>query len=123
MRIPGLLLLGLVLGGCTPTFWPLIPPERPPLASELPPRLSGGTLRRDGDALQLDIALLGGRDGFLEVVWFAGDRELGRDAVYLDAAQPAARFRIAAPGRGTHRALLVFEGELLRQLELREEGP
>lgn len=122
MRTPGLLLLALILSGCTPTFWPLIPPERP-IAAELPPRLSAGTLRRDGDALLLDIALQGGLAGFLEVVWFWGDRELGRDAVYLDAAQASARFRIAAPGQGNYRALLVFEGELLRQLELREEAP
>lgn len=115
-------LLALVLGGCTPTFWPLIPPERP-IAGELPPRLGAGTLRRDGDALLLDIALQRGEPGFLEVVWFRGDRELGRDVVYLDAAQPQARFRLAAPARGHYRALLLYGGELLRQLELREDGP
>ena len=113
-------LLALLLGGCRYTFIPVIPA---PVAISLPTRLVTASLRREGGDLIASAALSGNiRAGYLSVVWFDADRELGRDSVYLDAAQRSAEFRITAPDKGSYRALLSFDGVLLRQVELRETG-
>ena len=117
--------LAVALGGCRYTFVPLIPPE---VRASMPTRLTEGTLTRSGDALiaraRLDARTLGPgvSGGYLSVVWASGDRELARDSVYLDAAQPVAEFRLAAPDKGNYRATLLWEGTAIRQLELRESG-
>ncbi|ULH16394.1 hypothetical protein MF271_07340 [Deinococcus sp. KNUC1210] len=113
-------LLALLLGGCRYTFIPIIPD---PVAVSLPTRLVTASLRRDGRELIASAALSGKIEaGYLSVVWFDADRELGRDSVYLDATQRSAEFRITAPDKGSYRALLSFGGVLLRQVELRETG-
>ncbi|WP_425147846.1 hypothetical protein [Deinococcus sp.] len=123
MRPPFLaLLLTLLplLGGCRYTFIPVIP-ER--VAISLPPSLASASLLRRGDELLVSAAL-GGQitPGYLSVVWYDGDKELGRDSVYLDTELRRAEFRLQAPAKGSYRALLSFGGVLLRQVELRETG-
>lgn len=115
-----LLLLAPLLGGCRYTFLPLVPP---PAQITLPTRIVTATLRREGDDLIVTAALSGQfRAGYLSVVWYRDDTEQGRDSVYLDAAQRSAEFRLAAPQKGSYRALLSHDGVLLRQVELLENG-
>ncbi len=123
-RLPALPLLALLLapllGGCRYTFIPVIPRR---VQVDLPARITSASLRREGRELLLGAQLSGRFEpGYLEVVWFEQDRELGRDSVYLDAQQRSASFRLLAPDKGSYRAMLSFGGVLLRQLELREAG-
>ena len=122
MRRPLLILLLLtpLLGGCRYTFLPLVPP---PMQVSLPTRIVTAALRRDGNDL-IASATLSGQvvPGYLNVVWYDKDTELGRDSVYLDSAQRTAEFRLTAPAKGSYRALLSYGGVLLRQVELRETG-
>lgn len=111
-------LLGPVLSGCRYNFVPVIPREVP---LELPVRLTKATLQRLEARLEVQATLEGPvKAGYLSVVWFDGDHELGRDSVYLDAQQRQAHFVLAAPNKGDYRAMLLFDGELLRQLNLSE---
>ncbi|MPY65590.1 hypothetical protein F8S09_02625 [Deinococcus sp. SDU3-2] len=115
------LLLAPALAGCRYNFVPLIPPQ---VEVELPARVTDASLRRAGQELELRARVEGRFEpGYLEVVWFDGPRELGRDSVYLDAAQREARFTLAAPAQGAYRAALSFSGTVLRQLELYEVRP
>lgn len=120
-----LLLSGLLcglLGSCRYNFVPVIPREA---ALELPTRLTDATLQRQGEVLEVRAQLQGQvKPGYLSVAWFNGDSELGRDSVYLDDSQRQAVFHLNAPQKGIYRAMLLFDGTLLRQLDLREvEGP
>ena len=119
-------LLALPLSACRYAYLPLVPDT---VAVPLPARLVTASLRREGSDLIASAGLSGvgtqgGQTGagYLSVVWFDADRELGRDSVYLDAAQRSAEFRLSAPQKGSYRALLSFGGILLRQVELRETG-
>lgn len=114
------LLLAPMLGGCRYNFVPVIPREVP---FELPVRLTKASLQRLDTGLEVKATLEGQvKAGYLSVVWFDGDHELGRDSVYLDAQQRQARFVFQAPNKGDYRAMLLFDGELLRQLNLNEVG-
>lgn len=113
-----LLLMPFAFSACRYTTFPLVPPV---LQGEFPARLAEGTLARDGEDLTLGVRLdTRGKAGFVTVVWFRGDAELGRDRVYLDAREPRAQFRFSAPERGFYRAVVSFEGTILRQFELEE---
>ncbi|KEF35181.1 MULTISPECIES: hypothetical protein [Deinococcus] len=115
------LLLAPALASCRYNFVPLIPPVA---EVTLPARITGASLRRAGQELELRARLEGRFEpGYLEVVWFDGGRELGRDSVYLDAAQREARFTLSAPTPGAYRAALSFGGTVLRQVELYEVRP
>jgi hypothetical protein len=119
-----LLLAGLLtpaLTGCRYAYVPLIPRT---VEVTLPTRVTSATLVREGDALLLR-ARVDGRfePGYLSVAWFDGARELGRDSVYLDAAQRDAAFRLEAPDPGAYRAVIAFDGAVLRQVELYEVQP
>ncbi|WP_045233511.1 hypothetical protein, partial [Deinococcus pimensis] len=108
-----LALLAALLSGCRYTSFPVIPQE---VRGELPTRLSGGSLVRQGQELVLSVRLdPRGGGGFVTVAWFRDDTELGRDAVYLDAKEPAATLRTTAPEQGNYRAVVSFEGNVLRQ--------
>ncbi|MEF2279131.1 hypothetical protein V3W47_12545 [Deinococcus sp. YIM 134068] len=114
-------LLTPALSGCRYAFVPLVPA---PVEPEFPTRVTTATLERDGDTLVLR-ARVDGRfsPGYLSVAWFDGARELGRDSVYLDAAQREAVFRLDAPDSGAFRAVITFGGNVLRQVELYEVQP
>lgn len=122
-RLLPLLLTALLcplLQGCRYNFVPVIPREA---ALELPIRLTSAALVRSGTRLEVSAKLEGQiKSGYLGVVWFEGDHELGRDSVYLDEAQRQAHFVLEAPQKGNYRAMLLFEGTLLRQLDMREVG-
>lgn len=125
MRRPALLALTLLplLGACRYNFVPLIPAATgAPL--RLPARITGATLKREGDTLVLR-AQLGGtfEPGYLRVFWFNDARALGQDSVYLDPRQTQATFRLTAPDPGAYRATLAFGGDVLRQVELYEVQP
>ncbi len=115
-----LLLLTPLLGGCRYTFIPLVPP---PVKVSLPPRIVTAELRREGPDLVAAVKM-GGElaPGYLTVVWYNADTELGRDSLYLDPSQQGGEFRMTAPDKGSYRALLSYDGVLLRQVELRETG-
>lgn len=116
-RIALLCLIG-VFTSCRYTTFPIIPPT---VQGTFPARLSAGSLTRSGENLVLSVKLdAKRRAGYLGVVWFRGDAELGRDQAYLDAAGPAAVFRLQAPEKGFYRAVVTFEGDALRQFELAE---
>ena len=116
-----LLPFALLLGSCRYTSFPLVPPV---LQGEVPARLSTGSLQRVGEALELRLALdPRSGSGFIDVAWFDGDTLLARDRAYVDASEPTAVFRLAAPRSGEFRALVSFEGTLLRQFELPEAAP
>lgn len=116
-----LLPLALLLGSCRYTSFPLVPPV---LQGEVPARLSAGSLQRVGDGLELRLALdARSGSGFFDVAWFDGDTLLARDRTYVDASDPNAVFRLSAPRGGEFRALVSFEGTLLRQFELLEAAP
>ncbi|GAA5531762.1 hypothetical protein Dalu01_00137 [Deinococcus aluminii] len=114
-------LLAPALTACRYAYVPLIPK---PVEVTLPTRVTAATLVRERDALVLR-ARVEGRftPGYLSVAWFDGARELGRDSVYLDAAQRDATFRLPAPNPGAYRAVLAFDGTVLRQIELYEVLP
>ncbi|MBB5233124.1 hypothetical protein [Deinococcus budaensis] len=119
-----LLLAGLLLPllvGCRYTYLPLIPA---PAEVALPTRVTSAALTREGGALVLRARVEGRFEpGYLSVAWFDSGRELGRDSVYLDAAQREATFRLEAPEAGAYRAVLAFGGNVLRQVELYEVEP
>ena len=117
-RLALLFCLAGLFSSCRYTTFPIIPPT---VQGEFPARLSAGSLRRDGQDLLLSVKLDARRKaGYLGVVWFRGDAELGRDRAYLDAREPAAVFRFAAPEKGFYRAVITFEGDVLRQFDLAE---
>ena len=115
-----LILLALPLAGCRFTTFPLVPTE---LHGEFLPRLSSGSLTRDGNDLVLRVKLdARGKSGYLTVAWFREDAELSRDGAFLDVKEPNATLRLPAPDKGNYRAVVSFEGDVLRQFELPEEG-
>ncbi|WP_110886213.1 hypothetical protein [Deinococcus yavapaiensis] len=116
-----LLPLALLLGSCRYTSFPLVPPV---LQGDVPARLSAASLQRVGDALELRLVLdARSGSGFFDVAWFDGDALLARDRTYVDASDPNAVFRLSATPGGEFRALVSFEGTLLRQFELTEAAP
>ena len=107
-----------LLGSCRYNFIPVIPREVP---LELPLRITQANLMRQGDDLVADAHIDGPLSGaYLTVVWYVGDQELGRDSRYLDTTQRDAEFRLSRPERDDYKALLLYGGTLLRQLDLRE---
>lgn len=116
-----LVLLSPALSGCRYNFVPLIPGQIEP---ELPARVTGATLARDGEQLVLRAQVDGTfTPGYLSVAWFDGGAGLGTDSVYLDGAQRTATFTLSAPQPGAYRAVLSFGGTVLRQVELYEVKP
>lgn len=119
-----LLLLALLcpaLAGCRYNFVPLIPGQIQP---DLPARVTGAALTRDGETLLLRAQVDGPiTPGFLSVAWFNGSQAIGTDSVYLDDTQRTATFSLRAPEKGAYRAVLSFGGTVLRQVELYEVKP
>ncbi|WP_345461142.1 hypothetical protein [Deinococcus carri] len=114
-------LLAPALTACRYAYFPLVPQQ---VEVTLPARVTAATLTREGEGLVLRARVEGRFEpGYLSVAWFGGSRELGRDSVYLDAAQRDATFRLTAPEKGAYRAVLSFGGTVLRQVELYEVQP
>lgn len=121
MRRALALLLLLPLSSCRYAYFPPIPK---PLNLEMPTRVQQVTLQREEGQLKLRVQLAGRFEaGFLKVVWYDSNKEIGRDSVYVDAAQPWASFTLDAPEAGAYRAILVFDDVALRQVELYEVSP
>jgi len=116
-----ILALAPALGACRYTFIPLVPAE---VQGTFPARVRDARLARLGPDLTLEVTLdPRTRAGYLTVVWYREDTELGRDSAYLDADEPTAVFRLAAAQKGNYRAVLSYEGSVLRQFELPENNP
>ncbi|EYB68340.1 hypothetical protein DEIPH_ctg025orf0217 [Deinococcus phoenicis] len=114
-------LLTPALSGCRYAYVPLIPKA---VEVTLPARVTTAALTREGEALVLRARVEGRFEpGYLSVAWFDGPRDLGRDSVYLDAAQRDATFRLPVPKPGAYRAVISFGGTVLRQVELYEVQP
>ncbi|GAA4003064.1 hypothetical protein GCM10022631_12380 [Deinococcus rubellus] len=118
IRLAPLLLCGLLLCGCRYNFIPVIPA---PVQVALPLKVTQASLQRQGELLVVSARVDGPMPpDYLSVVWFAGDRELGRDSRYLDAQHRDAEFELKAATKADYRAMLLYGGTLLRQLDLRE---
>lgn len=116
-----LLLLMPLLGGCRYNFVPLIPPVA---EVNLPPRILGAEIRRDGEELILTARVQGRFEaGYLNVTWFNGPQQIAQDSVYLDGAQREATFRLHAPAQGAYRAALGLGDNVTRLAELYEVRP
>lgn len=114
-------LLAWPLSACRYNFVPLVPKE---MAVELPPRVTTATLVREGEKLVVTARVDGKfKADYLKVEWFNSSLSLGTDSVYLDSAQPGARFEWPAPDKGAYRAVLSLGGAVVRQLELYEVQP
>lgn len=117
-RLVPFLLCGLLLCGCRYNFIPVIPA---PVQVALPLRITQASLQRRGDQLVAQVRVDGPvQPDYLSAVWFAGDRELGRDSRYLDAQHRDAEFELPAAAKADYRVMLLYGGALLRQLDLRE---
>lgn len=120
--LPLLLLLSLpLLGGCRYNYVPLIPPVA---EVNLPPRIFGAEIRREGEELVLTAQVQGRFEaGYLNVTWFNGPTQLAQDSVYLDAGQRQATFRLTAPEKGAYRAALGLGDSVMRVAEFYEVRP
>jgi len=113
-----LLLAAPLLGSCVYTSFPLVPAVQ---AGTFPSRFEtkGFVLEPGNLALKVTLRSSTGSSsgGFLSVVWFEEDGEVGRDSVYLDKSSPEATFRYPYKPDKTYRASLIFRGDVVRQFE------
>lgn len=115
------LLLALPLSGCRYNYVPLVPPSGD---VRLPTRITRAELTRNGEELVLKVKLDGRLEpAYLRVGWFDSSRDIGSDSVYLDEENREATLRLKAPKPGAYRAVLVYGGVVLRQVELYEVQP
>ncbi|GHG10987.1 hypothetical protein GCM10017783_24250 [Deinococcus piscis] len=120
-RLLPLLLLLPLLGGCRYNYVPLIPPVA---EVNLPPRIFGAEIRREGEELVLTAQVRGRfQADYLNVTWFNGAAQLAQDSVYLDAGQREATFRLEAPEKGAYRAALGLGDDVMRLAEFYEVQP
>lgn len=115
-----LLCLGFMTG-CRYNMLPPIPAEQ--IHIQLPVRLSQVSLVREDDELVLRAFLETKTAGYLAVHWFRDTQEIGTDSIYLDPQDPRGEWRFPAKEKGAYRVGIVFDGQLLRQLELYEIDP
>jgi|GEM_PF-1458216 len=111
-------LLTPLLGGCVYTSFPLIPAVQ---AGTFPSRFETKGFVLEPGNLSLKVKLRSSTGsasgGFLSVVWFEEDAEVGRDSIYLDLSKPEATFRFPYKPDKTYRASLIFKGDVVRQFE------
>jgi len=113
-----LILMAPLLGSCVYTSFPLIPAVQ---ASTFPSRFETKGFVLEGGNLSLKVKLRSSASsasgGFLSVVWFEEDAEVGRDSIYLDKSSPVATFHYPYKPDKTYRASLIFKGDVVRQFE------
>ncbi len=107
-----------LLGGCVYTSFPLIPAVQ---SGTFPSRFESKGLMLEPGNLSLKVKLRSSTAspsaGFLSVVWYEDDKEVGRDSVYLDASAPEATFRYPYKVEKPYRASLIFRGDVVRQFD------
>lgn len=129
-RLLAVVVLALGVAACRPLYLPVVPETLPPFAEEL--RLSEVRIVRLGD--RLDVALVPERvprPGWLAVQWFPpAGAELASASAWLTPEREGRTLRIAFPSdverdsSGRWRAVLSFDGTIVRQLEWSEPaGP
>ncbi len=123
-------LLSLAAAACRPLYLPPVPAELPPFGEEL--RLAEVRIERTAGVVRL--AFVPERvpdEGWAAVQWFppAGG-EVASASVWLDAGTIGRTVRVSFPPDvardrpGRWRAVLSFDGRVVRQLEWREPaGP
>jgi hypothetical protein len=111
----------MLLAGCTFSYLPPIP-EGQPMPTRLELRSADGLIQSNG-RLALEVTLANvPREGWLAVQWFNPQgREAASDAQWVGAAPHRYRFVLPdevalTPGRW--RAVVSFEGEVLRQFSV-----
>lgn len=109
-----LILTAPLLGGCVYTSFPLIPAVQ---SGTFPSRFETKGFVLEPGNLMLKVKLRSSDRGFLSVVWFEDDTEVGRDSVYLDPSAPEALFRFPVKPDRPYRANLIFKGDVVRQFE------
>jgi hypothetical protein len=112
----------MLLAGCTFSYLPPIP-DGQPMPTRLELRSADGLVQADG-RLALEVTLVNlSREGWLAVQWFSPrGREVASDAQWVGAAPPH-RYRFVLPDEvaltpGRWRAVVSFEGEVLRQFSV-----
>jgi hypothetical protein len=115
----------MLLAGCTFSYLPPIP-EGQAMPTRLELRSADGLIQADG-RLALEVTLVNlSREGWLAVQWFSPqNREVASEAQWVSATPPH-RHRFVLPEEvaltpGRWRAVVSFEGELLRQFSLEVE--
>lgn len=119
-------LAALALVACRPLYLPPVPAGLPPFEDEV--RLADARIERSADAVQLVLVPERVPDaGWLAIQWFppAGG-EAASVSVWLTADDVGRTVRVAFPSDvardrpGRWRAVLSFDGRVLRQLEWNE---
>lgn len=109
-----ILIFILLLGGCRYTFWPLIPeevtyPVRTSIQAELVAQENSATARIEIYSLNAP--------GWLELHWYHDETLQERKTLFV--RQPQTRsFTFPYQENGLYRLVVVFEGQVERQLEL-----
>lgn len=118
--LSGLLLL---LAGCTPLYLPPVPESMPRIESRL--TLRDARVEVDADGQVRAVWIPEGVDcaGWLDVQWFPpAGRAVASESVWLAPEHEGRRQALSLPDEvelrpGRWRAVLSFEGEVLRQLD------
>ncbi|GGJ19321.1 hypothetical protein [Deinococcus roseus] len=113
LKVPLLLVCTVLLSGCTFISFPLIPD---PVSVELPvlPRTEGLVLQ--DKTLLLKVSIPSG-EGYLGVIWYQQDKELGRESVYIDEKIPEVTFKQEADPAKPYRVVLLYQKRIIRQYE------
>lgn len=120
------LALLLVLSGCTLTYTPLVREARAP-----EPRLviRSGALVLDEASLELKLRLSVPEADWLAVQWFGpGNDEVSATSVWLEPAPEPQPLAVALPPGvaledGLWRAVVSYQGQLVRQFSLQVRTP
>ncbi|GEM45013.1 hypothetical protein DC3_06480 [Deinococcus cellulosilyticus NBRC 106333 = KACC 11606] len=104
---------GVLLTSCTFISFPVIPD---PVSVELPvvPK-SEGLILQD-KTLSLKVSIPSG-EGFVGVIWYQQDRELGRESIYIDEKLPEVTFKQTVDPARPHRVVLLYQKKIIRQYE------
>lgn len=113
MRKLAVLMLPLLLSGCTFISFPIVPD---PVQASFPvlPKTDGLVLQ--DTTLFLKVSIPSG-EGYLGVIWYQQDKELGRESVYIDAQVPEVTFKKTIDPKLPHRAILLYQQKIIRQYE------
>lgn len=109
-----ILILAIFLSGCRYTFWPLIPEEVPyPERTSIQAQLTAQT---DSATAQVEVFSLVA-PGWLELRWYQDEALRERKALFVRQPQSQS-FSFPYQKDGLYRLVVLFEGQIERQLEL-----
>ena len=109
-----ILILAIFLSGCRYTFWPLIPEEVPyPERTSIQAQLTAQT---DSATAQVEVFSLVA-PGWLELRWYQDEALRERKTLFVRQLQSQS-FSFPYQKDGLYRLVVLFEGQIERQLEL-----